>query len=93
MLNGSMENGQRLPNNINISIPGLDVEFATLKLDVSGIACSTKSSCLGSGGGSYVVRALGKGEARALSTLRFTFGRDTTKSDIEYLLKVLAKIT
>lgn len=93
VLNGSMENGQRLPNNINISIPGLDVEFATLKLDVSGIACSTKSSCLGSGGGSYVVRALGKGEARALSTLRFTFGRDTTKSDIEYLLKVLAKIT
>lgn len=91
VINGDMK--ERLPNNVNISIPGLDVEFATLKLDAAGIACSTKSSCLGSSGGSYVVRALGLGEARAFSTLRFTFGRDTTKPDIDYLVKVLAKIT
>jgi cysteine desulfurase len=86
---------ERLPNNVNISVLGLDTEFAVLKLDVAGIACSTKSSCLGSEGGSYVVRALGNGssaEERALSTLRFTFGRDTTKKDVEFLLKILRQI-
>lgn len=87
LINGDMK--ERLPNNINISIPDLDTEFALLQLDVVGIACSTKSSCLGSEGGSYVVRALGGGEARALSTLRFTFGRQTTKKDIDALLKNL----
>jgi len=93
VVNGDLKD--RLPNNINISIPGLDTEFAVLKLDAAGIACSTKSSCLGSDGGSYVVRALGRGgsaETRALSTLRFTFGRDTTKNDVNYLVKVLTKI-
>lgn len=87
VINGDMK--ERLPNNINISIPGLDTEFALLKFDAAGIACSTKSSCLGSEGGSYVVRALGGGEARATSTLRFTFGRQTTKKDIDALLENL----
>ncbi len=79
----------RLPNNVNFSVPGLDAEFTLLKLDAAGLSCSTKSSCLGSAGGSYVVRALGGGEARANSTLRFTFGRETTKKDIDFLLAQL----
>ncbi len=84
IINGDMK--ERLPNNINISIPNLDTEFALLQLDAAGIACSTKSSCLGSEGGSYVVRALGGGESRAVSTLRFSFGRGTTKKDVDFLL-------
>ncbi|KKU67422.1 MAG: Cysteine desulfurase [Parcubacteria group bacterium GW2011_GWA2_47_16] len=90
IINGDIK--ERLPNNINISIPKLDTEFALLQLDAAGIACSTKSSCLGSEGGSYVVRALGGGETRAASTLRFTFGRATTKKDISLLLKHLFRI-
>ncbi len=90
MWNGDLEN--RLPNNINFSVKGLDAEFAILKLDAVGIACSTKSSCLGSGGKSYVISALGGPKWRASSSLRFTFGRETTKADVNYLLKQLAKI-
>ena len=90
IVNGSIEN--RSPNNVNISIPGLDTEFAVLKLDAAGIACSTKSSCLGSEGGSYVVRALGGQKERAFSTLRFTFGRQTAKKDIDCLIAELVRI-
>ena len=90
IVNGDMK--ERLPNNLNISIPGTDTEFLLLKLDAEGIAVSTKSSCLGTEGGSYVVRALGGGEARALSTLRFSFGRQTTKKDIDTVIKKLAVI-
>lgn len=90
VINGDL--WERLPNNINISLPGLDTEFLLLKLDAVGIACSTKSSCLGSEGGSYVVRAIGGGEERANSTLRFSLGRHTTKKDVDFLLKCLHKI-
>jgi len=116
IINGDMK--ERLPNNINISIPKLDpavdfgktisekshtsratkihygasTEFTLLQLDAAGIACSTKSSCLGSEGGSYVVRALGGSAASAQSTLRFTLGRRTTKGDVDALLKCLFRI-
>ncbi len=89
-VNGDMK--ERLPNNINISISGIDAEFAVLKLDSAGIACSTKSSCLGSDGGSYVVKALGGVENRHNESLRFTLGRATTKKDIDYLLTELVHI-
>ena len=90
IINGSLTN--RLPNNINISLHGINTEMLVLKLDAAGIACSTKSSCLRDESGSYVVRALGGGESRALSTLRFTFGRETTKKHIDALLKRLTRI-
>ncbi len=91
IINGDLK--ERLPNNINISIPGLDAEFAVLKLDAAGIACSAKSSCLGSEGYSYVVRALGGGRIRAASALRFTLGCATAKSDIDRLLSAFRNVT
>lgn len=91
-INGSMEAGERLPNNLNISLPGVDTEMLTLQLDAHGIACSTKSSCLKDEKVSYVVAALGGTKARAASTLRFTLGHTTTKKDIEYAVKVLARL-
>ena len=90
VVNGSMK--ERLPNNLNISVPGFDIEFAVLKLDAAGIACSTKSSCLGTEGASYVVAALGGDTERANSTLRFTLGRDTTKKDIDIVVCALERI-
>ena len=42
-LNGSLEN--RLPNNVNICIPNISGEFAVIKLDSLGVACSSSSSC------------------------------------------------
>ena len=92
LVNGSMEKGERLPNNLNISLPGTDTEFLTLQLDAAGIAVSTRSSCLKDEKKSYVVGALGGGKYRAASTLRFTLGRWTTKKDTEYAAKTLTHL-
>lgn len=81
----------RVANNVNISIPGIDSEFAVISLDVAGIACSTKSACSSAGGGeSMVVMAISNDTARASSTLRFTLGPDTTKVEIDYTVTTLA---
>ncbi|MCR4285460.1 MAG: cysteine desulfurase NifS, partial [Candidatus Kaiserbacteria bacterium] len=88
ILNGSLS--ERVPNNINISLPGFDTEYAVLYLDAKGIAISTKSACGGAGGdGSYVVREISHDEERALSTLRFTLGEKTSKNDLDKAVAVL----
>ncbi len=81
-LNGSKE--QRVANNVNISISGIDSEFAVVVLDEKGIACSTKSACSGaSGGGSSVVMAISGDTARATSSIRFTLGEETTRAEVK----------
>ncbi len=91
----------RLANNINISIPGLDTEFATIVLDKHGFAVSTKSACAGAGGGeSVVVQAISsnpalttstpeQARARATSTLRLSLSPDTTLKNLKDLTKIL----
>jgi len=82
----------RSPNNVHISIPGLDAEYAVVVLDTAGISASTKSACSSKGGGaSAVVSAMTNDHARASSTLRFTLGPDTTKSDIDRTIITLAE--
>ena len=90
-LNGSAD--ARLPNNINICFPGLDAEFAVISLDVAGIAASYSSSCqiLKENSSSYVVSALGKKDCEK-SSLRFTLGQDSKKSDMDTLVVALEKI-
>ncbi len=90
-LNGSEI--ERLPNNINICFSDLDAEFAVISLDVLGISASYSSSCrtLKEDSSSYVVSALGKNDC-SLSSLRFTLGRESKKSDIDYLIPALQKI-
>jgi cysteine desulfurase len=81
VLNGSR--GSRIANNVNISIPGIDSEFAVISLDQQGIACSTKSACGGAkGDGSTVVKAVTNSDERALSTIRFTLGEGTTQLEL-----------
>lgn len=90
VLNGSRD--QRVANNINISIPGIDSEFAVVVLDEKGIACSTKSACSGaSGGGSSVVMAITNDEARATSSIRFTLGEETTQAEVRKAIAELGK--
>ncbi len=90
ILNGDREN--RLPNNLNISLPKVDTEMLVLKLDAAGIACSTKSSCLKDEKRSYVIAALGGDEKRAESSLRFTLGHTTTAHDLARVAKILSRI-
>lgn len=89
VLNGATGEA-RLANNINISLPGLDTEYATIWLDAKGFAVSTKSACAGAGGGeSAVVREISADPARATSTLRISLGPDTTTAELEALTKAL----
>lgn len=99
IINGSLEN--RLPNNINISVPGQSGEMLVFRLDEKKIICSSASACSSGSGESYVVRKISEKtfatneeiNSRAESTLRFSLGRDTKERHIKYLLKVLKKIT
>ncbi len=82
VINGSLS--ERLPNNINISFPGIDNEELVIRLDALGVACSTKSACKSDDAEvSYVVRALG-GNHYPESAVRFSLGQRTEKKDLDY---------
>ena len=84
---------KRLPNNVNISILDIEGEALILRLNEKGIYCSTGSACAsGSLEPSHVIMALGVPYEVAHGSLRFTLGRETTKKEIDYVLKVLPKI-
>lgn len=90
VINGSRTH--RIANNINISIPGIDSEFAVIVLDEAGVACSTKSACAGaSGDGSTVVWMISEDAARASSTIRFSLGEATTAGDTEKAVEILSQ--
>lgn len=89
-VNGSVE--ERIANNVNVSISGIDAEFAVISLDEAGIACSTKSACGGArGDGSSVILTLTGDATRATSTIRFSLGEGTTLRELSYVTKVLKK--
>ena len=94
-IDGLVLNGhctKRLANNVNVSIPGLDTEFAVVALDREGIVASTKSACSGaSGSGSATVLAMTQNRDRANSTIRFSLGEETTHSDLKKTVQSLHK--
>ena len=88
VLNGA-QGDDRIANNINISILGIDGEFAVVVLDEHGIAASTRSACEGGqGSGSHVVAVLGD-DVRARSTIRLTLGEDSKLTDVKRAAEVL----
>lgn len=90
-LNGDAD--QRLPNNINISFLDIEGEAAMLYLDAKSIACSTGSACASSSlDPSHVILALGMSYEAAHGSLRFTLGKSTTKSDVDYVISVMPGI-
>lgn len=81
---------QRLPNNANFCIEGVEGETMLLKLDMRGIGASSGAACAsGSTEPSHVLRALGVPKELAQGSLRLTTGVDNTPEDIEYALAVL----
>jgi len=92
---GALLNGptgeDRIANNINLSVAGLDTEYAAVVLDSKGFAVSTKSACAGAGGGeSAVVLAVTQDHTRAAATLRFSIGPQTTSDELMLLADTLA---
>ena len=90
-INGSLV--KRLPNNINISIPGVDSENLLLELEKYGIAAGSGSACTARQvEPSHVLEALGLSKDYLQGVLRLSLGRSTTKADMTYVLKVLPKV-
>lgn len=84
---------ERLPNNINIRVPGIPSDEMILRLDAKGFAVSHKSACASQEtDGSYVVQALGASAQESLENVRITLGRDTTKGDMDVLIQAIAEI-
>ncbi len=93
-LNGPGSDGnRRLANNINVTIKGVEGEALMLYLDSYGIAVSTGSACsTGSSDASHVLLAIGRSKKAALSSIRFSLGKSTTKANLDYVLRVLSGI-
>lgn len=90
-LNGSRK--KRLPNNVNISFSFVDGETVVILLDMEGICASAGSACTaGQSVASHVIAALGLPADLARGTLRFTLGKQTTKSEIDQTVEALKKI-
>ncbi|NUZ08117.1 IscS subfamily cysteine desulfurase [Piscinibacter koreensis] len=85
-LNGHPE--KRVPHNVNMSFNY--VEGESLIMGVKGIAVSSGSACTSASlEPSYVLRALGRSDELAHSSLRMTIGRFTTAEDIDYVVSTL----
>ncbi len=83
---------RRLPNNVNLSFPGANGETLLLALDLRGVAASSGSACAsGSLDPSHVLLALGLGDERAGSAVRFSLGRSTTNDDLVRTVDTLAE--
>lgn len=84
---------ERLPNNVSVSIPGIEGEAIVLMLDARGIAASTGSACASHDlNPSHVLLALGLSPEYAHGSVRFSLGRHTTRADIDRTVSELAKI-
>jgi cysteine desulfurase len=82
-LNGPSLDGPRLPNNLNIGIPGVQGETMLVNLDLAGIAASAGSACsVGRNEPSHVLLAMGRTVEEARSSLRLTVGRPTSQADV-----------
>ncbi|HSI61005.1 MAG TPA: IscS subfamily cysteine desulfurase [Ideonella sp.] len=85
-INGNMEH--RVPHNLNISFNY--VEGESLIMGVKGLAVSSGSACTSASlEPSYVLRALGRSDELAHSSLRMTIGRFTTEDEIDYAIATL----
>ena len=86
LLNGHAE--QRVPHNVNISFNF--VEGESLIMGIKGIAVSSGSACTSASlEPSYVLRALGRSDELAHSSLRMSIGRFTTTEEIDYVVLTL----
>ncbi|EED66963.1 IscS subfamily cysteine desulfurase [Comamonas testosteroni] len=83
-VNGDMDNG--VPHYLNMSFNF--VEGESLIMGIKGLAVSSGSACTSASlEPSYVLRALGRSDELAHSSLRMTFGRFTTEEEIDYAIK------
>ena len=85
-INGDMEH--RVPHNLNISFAYIEGE--SMLMAIKDLAVSSGSACTSASlEPSYVLRALGREDELAHSSIRFTLGRFTTEEEIDFAIKLL----
>ncbi len=85
-LNGDLE--RRVPHNLNVSFNY--VEGESLLMAIKDIAVSSGSACTSASlEPSYVLRALGRSDELAHSSIRFSIGRFTTEADVDFAVELL----
>lgn len=90
-VNGCQENC--LPNNLNISFEGVESDVLVAELDRAGIACSSGSACSNSTWEpSHVLMAMGVPIRRAVGSVRFSLGEETTAAEIDEVVGKLPEL-
>ncbi len=87
-INGDLE--QRVPHNLNISFNF--VEGESLMMALKDLAVSSGSACTSASlEPSYVLRALGRNDELAHSSIRFSLGRFTTEEEVDYAIEAIKR--
>ena len=93
MLNGASQAGRRLPNTLNLTLPGLRGESVVIAMDRKGVALSSGSACKsGSPAPSHALLALGLSDADAHCAIRLSLSESTAEEDVEFVGDVLAQV-
>ncbi|MEL6843166.1 MAG: cysteine desulfurase family protein [Bacteroidota bacterium] len=92
--NGETEPGKSLPTVLNVAFPcGEDDAMLLFNLDLAGIAVSGGSACnSGANMGSHVLRGIGADRAALINSVRFSFGVQNTKEEIDQTVEQLKAI-
>jgi len=91
-INGRGHPEGRLPNTSNVAFARLEGEAVTINLDMLGMAVSTGAACSSADKTpSHVLLAMGQSAAEARSSVRFSFGRETTEEEIARAIKLVVQ--
>ena len=84
---------QRLPNNLNVSIEGIEGESILLRMDMRRVCLSTGSACsTGNLEASHVLLAMGLPHETCHGSIRLSLGRRTTQAEVDYTADALEEV-
>ncbi len=92
VINGSVKH--RLPNNLHVTFPGMHNEILLLQLEGQGILAAAGSACSANNQEkpSRVMQAIGKADAEAQQSIRFSMGQATVDTDIDQTVQTLRRL-
>lgn len=91
--NGETEDEKSLPTVLNVCFPGSEDLMLLFNLDISNISASGGSACTsGSVHTSHVLKHIGLPESKAVNSVRFSFGPQNTREELDYVLEKLSEI-